>query len=104
MPVNKLAGEPVKNIIDGKRSLLFGHLRIEKHLQEQVAEFAGKFVPVAIVDRFEDFVGLFQRVGLDGVEGLLAIPGAAPGARKRSMMATARSKRSPVVDIGNHCK
>ena len=77
MPVHQLAREPVENVIDGKRSLLFRHLRIEEHLQQQVAEFAGEFVPVAIVDGFEDFVGLFQRVGLDGVEGLLAIPGAA---------------------------
>jgi hypothetical protein len=28
-------------------------------------------------DRVEDLVGFFERVGLDGIEGLLAIPGAA---------------------------
>ncbi len=99
MPVYKLAGEPVENVINRKRPLLLGHLRIKKHLQQQVAEFAGQFVPVAIIDGFEDFIGFFQRVGFDGIEGLLAIPGTPPGARKRSMIATARSNRSPVVDI-----
>ena len=79
MPVHQLARKPVQNVINGKCSLLLRHLRIKKHLQQQVAKFAGKFLPVAIVDGFENFVSLFQRVRLDGIESLLAIPGATPG-------------------------
>ncbi len=77
MPVNKLAREPVEHVINRKRSLLLGHFRVEEHLQQQVAEFAGEFVPVAIVDGLEDFIGFFQRVRFYGIEGLLAIPRAA---------------------------
>ncbi len=79
MPIYQLAREPIENVINRKRPLLLGHLRIEKHLQQQVAEFAGKFVPVAIIDGFEHFISFFERVGLDGIEGLLAIPGTPPG-------------------------
>src|SRR5208337_4368511 len=49
---------------------------IEQNLQQQVAEFARQFSPIAIVDGLEDFVGLFERVGLDGIKGLFAVPGA----------------------------
>ena len=79
MAVHQLAREPVQNVVDRKRSLLFRHFRIEEHLQQQVAEFAGKFLPVTIVDGFENFVGFLKRVGLDGIEGLFAVPGTASG-------------------------
>ncbi len=78
MPVHQLAGEPVENVINRKCPLLFGHLRIKQNLQQQVAEFPGKLVPVAIIDGFEHFIGFFQGVGLNGIEGLLAIPGTTP--------------------------
>ncbi len=79
MTVDELGGKAVEHIVDGKRGLLFRHLGVEKHLQQQVAEFARQLGPVAIVDGLEDFVGFFQRVGLDGIEGLFAVPGAAAG-------------------------
>ena len=56
-----------------------GHLRIEEHLQQQVAELVLQVRPGAALDGVEDLVGLFERVALDGVEGLLAVPGAAAG-------------------------
>ena len=77
MPVDQLAGKPVENIVNRERRLFLRHLRVEEHLQQQVAEFAGKLGPVAIIDCFQDLVGLFQGVGLDGIEGLFPIPGAA---------------------------
>ena len=58
---------------------LRGHLRIEKNLQQQVAELVLEVRPGAALDGVEDLVGLFQRVALDAVEGLLAVPGAAAG-------------------------
>jgi hypothetical protein len=48
-------------------------------LQQQIAKFAGKFVPVAMIDRFENLVSFFQRIRLDRIESLLAIPRAAAG-------------------------
>src|SRR5215469_11814696 len=76
MTINQLGRKPVEHVVDGERSLLLRHFRIEKNLQKKIAEFARELVPIAIVDRFEDFVGLLKRVWLDGVEALLAVPGA----------------------------
>jgi hypothetical protein len=50
-------------------------------LQQQVAEFLAQFGGVGAVDGFQRLVGLFQQVGLEALVGLLAIPGAAVGAR-----------------------
>ena len=44
-----------------------------------ISKLAGKFMPVTVVDRFQHFVGFFQRVRLDGIERLLAIPRATAG-------------------------
>src|ERR1700722_7234380 len=79
MAVDELGGEAIEHVVDGKRGLLLRHFGIEKHLQEQVAELAGEFRPVLMVDGFEDFVGLFESVGLDGIESLFAVPGATAG-------------------------
>ena len=76
MAVDELGGKTIENVVDGKRRLLLGHFRIEQNLQEEVAEFARKFGPVAIVDRLENFVGFFKRIRLDRVEGLFLVPGA----------------------------
>ena len=79
MAVDQLVGEPVENVVDGEMLLFVGHFGVKEHLQEQVAEFAGQLVPVAGIDGLEHLVGLFEGVGLDGVEGLLAVPGASAG-------------------------
>ena len=78
MAIDQLFREPVENVINRKCPLLLGHLGIEKYLQQQIAEFSRKLVPVAIIDGFEHFISFFERVGLDGIEGLLAIPRATP--------------------------
>ncbi len=43
----------------------------------QVAEFFSKVRKVPALNGVEDFVGFFEGIFADGVEGLLAIPGAA---------------------------
>ena len=60
MAVDQLRGQAIQNVIDGEGAVILRHLGVEKNLKQQVAEFAGKFVPVAIVDGFQDFVGFFQ--------------------------------------------
>ena len=47
--------------------------------QARAAQFGAEVVPVPPVDRVQHFVGLFERIGLDGIERLLTIPGAASG-------------------------
>ncbi len=69
----------VQRVFDGEESLFGGHLRIEDSLQNVVAELFREIGPVAAVDGVEHLVGLFQRVGLDAVEGLLTVPRAAAG-------------------------
>ncbi len=53
-------------------------------LEHQVAEFFREMRPVARIDGVEDLVGLFERVRLDGVEGLLAIPRTTAGSAQAS--------------------
>ncbi len=79
MTIDQLAGEPIENVIDGKRRLLFRHLGVEQNLQQEIAQFAREFGPVAVFDGFQDLVCLFQCVGLDGIKGLFAIPGTPAG-------------------------
>src|SRR5579864_4676737 len=74
MPVNQLRRQSVQHVIDRERGLLLRHLSVEEHLQQQVSQFTGQFGPIAIVDGFQDFVSFFEGVGLDGIEGLLAVP------------------------------
>ena len=79
MAADQLAVDGVERIVDGEQLLLGRHLRVEDGLQHEVAELFGELAPLAAVDGVEHLVGLFQGVGLDGVEGLLAVPRAAAG-------------------------
>ena len=79
MPPHQLAVQMVQHVGNGEMAIVGGHLRVKEHLQHQVAQFLGQMRPVAALDGVEDLVGLFQRVFADGIEGLLAVPGAAVG-------------------------
>src|SRR5271166_148244 len=76
MTIDEFVAKTVEHIVDREAFLFLRHLSVEEHLQQQVAELACKLVPVARVDGLDDFVGFLQGKGLDGVEGLLAVPGA----------------------------
>src|SRR5579864_1952020 len=98
MPIDQLGRKPVEHVVNGEGSLLLRHLRIEKYLEKKITEFARKLVPIAIVDRFENFVGLFQGVGLNGVEGLLAIP------RASARSAQLRHDRDGTLEAFSSCR
>ena len=105
MAIDQFRREPVEDVIDRERTLLLRHLGVEQYLQQQVAEFAGQFIPITIVDRFQNFVGLFERVGLDGVEGLFPVPWASAGcAQPRHDRNRPLETFSSGRDIGNQCK
>ena len=97
MAADQLLRDRVQGIVDAKLAFFGRHLGEEDGLEHQVAQFFGQAGPIALIDGIEDFVGFFEQIGLDGVEVLFAVPGQPPGARRRSMMPTKRSKRSPVV-------
>ena len=74
MPVHQLAGQAIQNFVDRERALVLRHLGIEQNLEQQIAQLARKFFPIAIVDGFQNFVGFLKGVGLDRIEGLFAVP------------------------------
>ena len=77
---------------------LGGHLRIEENLQQQVAELVLEVGPGAALDGVEDLVGLLERVALDGVEGLLAVPGTAVRGAQASHDRDGFGERAGVAD------
>ena len=79
MAAHQLAVDGEQRIRDIEAAFFGGHLREEHGLQQQVAEFVGEALPVAGVDGVHHFIGFFEEIGLDGVEVLFAIPGAATG-------------------------
>ena len=54
-----------------------GHARVIDDLEQQVAEFVRQRGEIAPRDGVGDLIGFLDRVGRDGVEGLLLVPRAA---------------------------
>ena len=88
----------------GHRELaaLVRDLGVEDDLEEEVAELAGELLEVAGVDRRRGLVRLFDEVGADVGEGLLAVPRAAAGG------AQADHQVAQLADVGRcrgaHCR
>ena len=63
----------------GEREIpgLVRDLRVERDLQQQVAEFVAQVRMIAAVDRIDDLVGLLDRARRNRLERLLDIPRAA---------------------------
>ncbi len=77
MSADHLFRDRLDDIAEGEFTSLFGHLRVIDHLKEQVAEFVAQIIQVAARDGVGDLVGFLDRVGSDGREVLLDVPGAA---------------------------
>ncbi len=73
---NKFRVQIGGDVLQGEVTGLRGHLRVEEHLQQQIAKLILQVGPGAALDGIEDLVSLLQCVPLDGVEGLFAVPGA----------------------------
>src|SRR5579883_1414492 len=58
-------------------ALLLRQPRMKDHLEEKIAELIAKLPGLATLHGVGDFIGLLDRVGRNGVERLLPIPGAA---------------------------
>ncbi len=74
---DQLAIEPGDHLVNRELPCLGGHLRIEKHLQQQVAELLAKVRGVLPLNGVQHFVGFFKGVLADRQRRLLAIPRAA---------------------------
>ena len=77
MAADQLFVDGIEGIVDVEVACFGGHLREEDGLQHEVAQLVAQARPSRGVDGIQHFIGLFERVRLDGVEGLFAIPGAA---------------------------
>ena len=51
---------------------------MEHDLEQQVAELVAQCVEILFLNGVRDFIRLFERIGRDGSEVLLPVPGAAP--------------------------
>lgn len=69
----------VEAVVDFKVTCFGRHLGVKNGLEEEVAQFARQLVPCPPVNGVEDLVGFFERVWLDGIEGLFSVPRTAVG-------------------------
>lgn len=79
MPADQFFRDRIQRIVDTKLAFFGRHLREKDGLQHQVAQFLSQARPIALINRIEDFISLFEQIWFDGVEVLFAIPGTASG-------------------------
>ncbi len=76
MPSNHLVGDLFNHGDNVEAAFISGDLRIEHDLQQYIPKFFLDCCVVIAVDRFEEFVGLFECVGFNRCQRLDTIPGA----------------------------
>ena len=74
-----LAGDRAVDIGEVERTLLRGELRVQDHLEEQVAQLLGKVGGRSVLDGIERLVGLLEQVRSQREVGLPSVPGASVG-------------------------
>ena len=74
MPPDQLLGHGVGHVVEGEQALFLGHPGMEDDLEQQVPKLALQFAHVAPLDGVGDLIGLLDRIGGDGLEGLLHVP------------------------------
>src|ERR1700761_2774143 len=77
VPADQLGHDPVGHIVDGVPGAvvpLGGHLGVEQHLQQHVPEFFAERAVVAVLQRLQRLVGLFEQVRRERGGGLLGVP------------------------------
>ncbi len=84
MAGDHLVGDRRHHVGEGEVARLVGHLGMEDHLQQQIAQFTPQPLHVAVRDRLGDLVLLLDGVGRDGGEILLDVPGAAADRRSQA--------------------
>ena len=70
-----------------------GELRVKNDLQQQIAQFVGKFPRIAGVERVEHLVSLFDQVSSERIVRLLAIPRAPVGCAEPCLQSDERFER-----------
>ena len=90
MTAYELVHDARGDVVDAE---VLGHLGVEHHLHQDVAEFLAQRLQVTALDRVDDLVRLLQEVGPEGGVRLLAVPGAlaAQGLHDRDEVEHARA-------------
>ncbi len=74
---DQLVGHGLGHVFQPEMPGFLGHARVEDHLEQQVAQFDSQFVHVPALDGVGDLIGFLDRIGGDGLKGLLHVPGTA---------------------------
>ena len=77
MAADQLGGDGLDHVAEVEGALLLRHAGMEDDLQQQVAEFVLEVGEVAAGDGVGHLIGFLERIGRDGLEVLLEVPGAA---------------------------
>ena len=81
MAADELFGDGLDHAAEIEGALLLRHAGVEHDLEQEVAQLVAEIGEVAAGDRVGHLVGFFERVGRDGREILLQVPGAAGAGR-----------------------
>ena len=81
MAAHQLGGHGLDHVAEIEGALLLGHAGMERDLEQEVAELVLEVGEIAARDGVGHLVGFLERIGRDGPEGLLEVPGAAAAGR-----------------------
>ena len=74
MAVDEFVAQGVGHVRKVERALLLAELRVEDDMQQQVAQLLADALHVVVRNGVGQFVGLFDGIAAQRVEGLLAVP------------------------------
>ena len=77
--VDQLLDQPLRDVVDVPPPVVGGDLRVERDLEQQVAQLVADRVGVVGVDRLEQLVGLLEQMARERLMRLLGVPRAAAG-------------------------
>ena len=95
----QLLADRVRDVAQGELARLIGDHRLHQHLEQDVAQLLAELWHRPLVNRFQDFVGLFQQGRSKRCVGLFAIPGAAA---RRAKPPHDVDQRRQSLDIVSH--
>jgi hypothetical protein len=84
MPANQFLAEALQDVGHGELVALTGHLAVEHHLEQEVAQLLAQMVEAPLVDRLDHLVRFLDQVGLERIACLLSVPWATAFASQAS--------------------
>ena len=94
MTVDQFVAQGIGHVSEIERPLFLAQLRIEHHVQEQVAQLLLDALHIVIGDGVGQFVGLLNGVAAQRIESLLAVPGTFAAQRVHHLQKTGRGRQT----------